>query len=569
MGEKPFVAFGPNDLLGYDLMAGKNSPYYKPSMAEFMAQPLNKRFLAPSGALLRGEGYLLFWDAEKHEALLGFTPKHGLSLVVLRTLLKAWHERSSRKTITSEALVPFLSGIAKIPEQSKRHFGLCRFKHLGKPVGLGLTPAVWKVCHIALVELFKRQYDEETLEKINVSPIGLVWRPEIEPVAQYLSAIKLLKAQNHAVAKQNSNAATGVTLGMVSSEGDFSILGMLVDEEAFFRDILENVMQGLTLMGVDLDDLEGSFERLTGQKGDPDSWELVALLPKVEALAAAEGARAAPAEPTAPEEPPVAGARVAKPVLPETVVTPWWQGDADTLFEEVLTGRLPLTFSLEGVPLVVDGLPSATEAGPRNGKRRSKGEPKPLADTLPDVARSQFAVLPEAVYLLLDARRSAAKRYLEHLLGEPLPYHRRDTVNLLPDQLWAVPAVVSGQYGHWRDRLGRVRVLNPNLLTGLVPREPLSFRVTRDGKVVTLTFADNTPAQLAVCPSGWLRDTTPWWLAGLFGTPLDPTLLDFCPTLPAAWWERLAEVLAKVPDTAGTTPLDLDALLRNRPTAEI
>jgi hypothetical protein len=447
-------------------------------------------------------------------------------------------------------------------------FGIQLMLRNGRPVGVGVDIATHSLmCSILREYMLEIQAQAPEVGNVTDATImgdytahwgGLLWHANAgESVGHYLQ-VSLARWEKLCKARAKRKAADSLQkLGiMLAGRGlDNKILPLMVlwDVTYFFTQLWPRVQTVSGDSHIDWGDLDGTFRRMTAK-------------PEVEAEAAAEGERAAPAEP------PVAGTRVGNAdalAIPTTPVTAWWDGDADTLFEEVLTGRLPLTFSLDGVPLVVDGLPSATEAGPRTGNRRSKSEPRPLADTLPNVARSQFAVLPEAVYLLLDARRSAAKRYLEHLLGEPLPYHRRDTVNLLPDQLWAVPAVVSGQYGHWRDRLGRVRVLNPNLLTGVVPREPLSFRVTRDGKVDTLTFADNTPAQLAVCPSGWLRDTTPWWLAGLFGTPLDPTLLDFCPTLPAAWWERLAEVLAKVPDTAGTTPLDLDALLRNRPTAEI
>lgn len=407
-------------------------------------------------------------------------------------------------------------------------------QHGGASIGIALSPVMVNALQsIMLVMNIARVSKNHNAERFNLGTTGVLWNPKEETVAQFIactvSAKKEMQRHSHLFKTQENGAL------LVRNENSQPyFFGVLVDKTFLLNQILPMYYSTLEKIGMDWGDIEGSLAKFTAHAAS-------------------------------------AALQVVKEKAPEPIPAPppWWDGEANTLFMEVLTGN-PLTFQTEGALPVLADLPSATESQGRSGKGREGREPQPL-DALPQVVKSRFVVLAEPLYMAaVDARRSAAKRTIEEVTSEALGYHRRDTINLLPDQLGLVPSIVGGQYGYWRDRLARVRLLNPTVVVQATDEErvkrlknPLCYKVTVDGKVQTLQFTDTTPQMVAICPAGWLASPNPWWVAGLFGTPLDPTLLEFCETMPAQWWDKLDALNAKMAK-AGADSLDFAALLTNR-----
>jgi len=256
---------------------------------------------------------------------------------------------------------------------------------------------------------------------------------------------------------------------------------------------------------------------------DPDDWmdylDIKKKAPPAEPTEAGDPSPASPpASASQPEAPaPQARLKHRPPALLNGL-------DATTLLEEVLTNPLGLyQCEVEGPTALEIKLPPAPKAptGRTRGPRGAKGKPK-LLDLEEAAIRSRIAVMEWRQFKLeVEYRRYAAEHRLERLLGRKLHLDRAYTEHIKPEQLGEVPALVAGLHRPQRDRLCVVCLTYP---------KPV-------GK------EDAEPIKLAFFPSFWLKDVTDWWVPGLFGTPHDPALLDFCETMPPEWYAALKSVM--------------------------
>ena len=137
-------------------------------------------------------------------------------------------------------------------------------------------------------------------------------------------------------------------------------------------------------------------------------------------------------------------------------------------------------------------------------------------------------------------------------------------------------ALVAGLHRHDPDRLCVVQVVYRDHFHRPTAMERKAIRAERRDKnpLVLKTrelpgkrlhrqrFRFVKPTMLAVFPAGWLAPVAEPWMAGLFGTPYDPTLLEFCDTMPEAWYDGLRKV---TPAADPVRPvLDVRAILGQR-----
>lgn len=170
---------------------------------------------------------------------------------------------------------------------------------------------------------------------------------------------------------------------------------------------------------------------------------------------------------------------------------------------------------------------------PSRNIRNQPEEPR-LVDLKEALVRSKIAVMEASRFKhIVDNWRYAGTHLLERMLGRELHFDRVNMVDITPAQIGLVPTIVAGLHRPRRDRLGTARL-------------SLMYRAEGDDeeKLHTLVFY----------PSGWMSPVAEVWMTGLFGTPVDPTLLDFCKTLSPEWWTDLAKVIPP----KGVTPPMLD-----------
>lgn len=163
--------------------------------------------------------------------------------------------------------------------------------------------------------------------------------------------------------------------------------------------------------------------------------------------------------------------------------------------------------------------PKKGRAGGR--QRREDAEPR-LLDMNEVAVRSKIAVMEWKNFLAVDQRRYPATKWLEQQLGYELEYHRGNTVVIGPERLGELPGLVAGRDKPWADRLYVVRIEIPSEVDG------------------------EEPTLLAGFPAGWMDETEEWWMPGLFGTPIDPTILDFG-NPPDTYWDKLRKAIPAQP----------------------
>lgn len=265
--------------------------------------------------------------------------------------------------------------------------------------------------------------------------------------------------------------------------------------------------------------------------------------------------------------------RVAK-LRPEAILAGM---DADTLWEEVLTNPSryfacevegPARMTPELRALMREG--KAEPAIAKEGTTQRYTRPVELETA---IARSKLAVMEWQHFVsTVDSRRHPAKRWLEGLLGRELNFHKADVVDITPDRIGELPGLVAGLHRNYPDRLCVVRVVMRHKVTRYTCVERAERRLKRRGKSPMVIKTRQISAtrlhrqkflyaevpMLAVFPAGWMAAVAEPWMPGLFGTPYDPTLLDFCGTLPKEWWAELAKVIPAKDETLPV--LDVRAL---------
>lgn len=249
--------------------------------------------------------------------------------------------------------------------------------------------------------------------------------------------------------------------------------------------------------------------------------------------------------------------------------------DGDDLWEEVMTHPNGcFTCEVEG-PVRISAEVKHLTGGERAPTDSTTTRCKRTVRLDDSVVRSRLAVMPWADFVAtVDARRHPARRELERRLGRQLGFHKADVVDITPDRMGDLPGLVAGLHRPQADRLCvvrlvlRHRVVLPSLSErkALIARErdnsPLVIKTREvDGRLhrQKFRFAKSLVPMLAVFPAAWLAETREWYMAGLFGTPYDPALCDFCGDMPQEWREELKSVMPVLHE--GRRDIDVRALL--------
>ncbi len=178
-----------------------------------------------------------------------------------------------------------------------------------------------------------------------------------------------------------------------------------------------------------------------------------------------------------------------------------------------------------GTPMVVDRL--IGEAGEKLPKerdeeaaRQTRGTPEnSTAKPLIEVVKGNLVFANKAIFMAVQQRRYAARAMLKAVKGlDKLDWFLPDIQVLAPHEFGQVPGFVAGQYRQNRDRLCSVMITYDPALWDLPLRER------------KMLIADSKGPKIWVFPRQWMIDLPSgytWKDAGWFGTPKDPSILDF------------------------------------------
>ncbi len=241
--------------------------------------------------------------------------------------------------------------------------------------------------------------------------------------------------------------------------------------------------------------------------------------------------------------------------------------DADTLFEEVLTNPQGyFACDIEGPARISPEVYFLVREGARKPRGEAVERLARVVDLKDALTHSKLAVMEWSRFVsTVDARRHPAGRWLDALLGRRLAFDRANTVDITPDQLGDAPAIVAGLHRPSRDRLGVARLVLRDKVVRYTCAEraakraerkereanrttrPTGIRVKTKRKTADVlhpqTFRFAEFPMLAIFPAAWLSPVAEPWMAGLFGTPLDPALEQFCGKMPKEWYAELAKVV--------------------------
>jgi hypothetical protein len=192
------------------------------------------------------------------------------------------------------------------------------------------------------------------------------------------------------------------------------------------------------------------------------------------------------------------------------------------LFDTAETGFFERAFT--GTPMVVDRLvteageaDTGTEDGNGESQNRNYGTGTGFAAALTSVVKGNLVFSNVSVFKIVQQRRYNARAMMK-LMGTRPDRHLPDIQVLAPHEFGQVPGFVAGQYRGIRDRL----------CTVMVTYDPALWELTlRERK---LLIESSKAPKLYVFPRQWLFDLSSaykWYDAGWFGTPKDPSILDF------------------------------------------
>ncbi len=185
-------------------------------------------------------------------------------------------------------------------------------------------------------------------------------------------------------------------------------------------------------------------------------------------------------------------------------------------------GFVEKTFA--GTPMVVDRLRDEAIRMERNNDETERERLRELsggkispARALGTVVKGRLVFADKQVFKAMQQRRYSGRAMLR-CLGKRPPYILPDIHVLAPHEFGQVPGFVAGQHRLQRDRLCVVMISYDPALWDLSLRERKAL------------IEANKGPKLWVFPRQWLFDLSSayhWWDAGWFGTPKDPSVLDF------------------------------------------
>jgi hypothetical protein len=177
-----------------------------------------------------------------------------------------------------------------------------------------------------------------------------------------------------------------------------------------------------------------------------------------------------------------------------------------------------------GTPMVVDRLRDEAIRIERDNDETERTRLREFSDgkisparALGTVVKGRLVFANKQVFKAMQQRRYSGRAMLR-CLGKRPPYILPDIHVLAPHEFGQVPGFVAGQHRLQRDRLCVVMISYDPALWDLSLRERKAL------------IEANKGPKLWVFPRQWLFDLSSawrWWDAGWFGTPKDPSVLDF------------------------------------------